>query len=247
MKNCASILNRLILATFLLGSTGLPAEDNAPPKGIVPPPDIQAAWKRRIPELNVDGWPVSEIVSQLRKQFPELNFIVTHGANEQGIRVLLRSVTLDEILKGLEIAAEGQLQITRQDERLVVFDKPHATTEPRPASCRVFNLSNYLGNRVDKEAEAALKELNQALDSAWNMLATANGEQDTTRKPMLNMHRGTKLLIAVGRPDDLEVIDQVVQQLQYSTRASNSPVPPDLDREARAKMGTNESSPPKKQ
>src|SRR5205085_1582362 len=115
--------------------------------------------------------------------------------------------------------------------RLVIFEKGQPYVEIDSSTglplrygfgdqkiCRVFNLSKYLERATDKSVDAAIKEVMESLETAWSMLRQANGDQEEL--PKLNLHRGTKLLIAVGRPQDLEILEQVVKELQGSGAGS---------------------------
>lgn len=230
MKRLKSILQGLAIAAFIVGTENLIAGDKSAPKD-VPEPSVAAAWQRRIADFRSDGIPLDELVNRLRMDFPELNFMVKEKARSEGVSAQLRSVTLEEILKAIEPGTEERVRViwpTNNNDRLVIFDKGHgsraaidpATGLPMPGTadekaCRVFSLSKYLASRADKDADAAIKELREALENAWQMLRRANG-QNIYDLPELSFHRGTKLLIAVGRPEDLSILEQLVKELQGS-------------------------------
>ena len=190
-------------------------------------PDIAKAWQRRIPELNFDQLPLDEIVKLLRNQFPELNFIVKQKARNESVLLVLRSVTLEEILKAIEPATEGRVVVlwpTNNGDRLVIFDRASqavpvdpSTGLPFPNSgkkiCRVFNLSDYFA--MNPDVDDSIKEIQNVLQTAWSMMREANAEDEPM--PTLSVHRGTKMLVAVGRPEDLVILSQVVSELQGHT------------------------------
>ena len=233
MKRENWILTGLALAAFLLAAVNLIGADNTAPKE-VPEPSTAAAWERRLADFNSDNLPLDEIVKELRRKFPELNYIVKEKARSQPVSLMLRAVTLDEFLKALEAATDGRVHViwpTNNGDRLIIFDKGRgsgtaidpATGLPMPGGeekiCRVFNLSKYLGRTSDKSIDAAIKEVVDSLETAWSMLRQANGDQEEI--PKLNLHRGTKLLIAVGRREDLDILEQVVKELQGSGPGSD--------------------------
>ena len=172
--------------------------------------------------------------------------------------VVLRSVTLEEILKAIGPATEGRVQVIWNDnDRLVIFDQASralpvdpATGQPFPNSgkkiCRVYNVSDYLNGLADKDADKAIAEIQNVLETAWKMLRDANSDIDEPI-PTLSVHRGTKLLIAVGRPEDLMILDQVVTRLQGSSAQSTAiPVPPDSHRQKSPKPAPDDETRPSK-
>src|SRR5256885_15011316 len=71
MKRVKSVLNGLLIATFLLAAANLRAGDKSIPKD-VPEPSMAAAWNRRLSAVGFEGLPPSEGVNKLRHDFPEL-------------------------------------------------------------------------------------------------------------------------------------------------------------------------------
>jgi hypothetical protein len=243
MKHLNFILSRGLCSLLLAAATFLSAADQPEAKQATarsaPKPDVAAAWQRRIPEMVSDNLPLGEIIKELRHQFPEINFLIKQQTDTEfdvssfSVKMVLRAVTLQEILKALELAAQRPLQITGgPDERLVVFE-----AKPAPAAVdasglplasiqtRVFNISRYLGSRTEKEAAEAMKELENVLHTAGDMqMAASRGERPF--RPRLSLHRGTKLLIAVGRPDELAIVEQVVTELQSTLGQPTLPARP---------------------
>src|SRR5712671_421843 len=192
MKSVKLILKGLLIATFLIATANLVAADKVVPKE-VPEPSVAAAWQRRLGAVGFDGAPLSEVVNQLRQNFPELNFIVKEKARSEVVSLTLRSVTLEEFLKAIEPATEGRVRViwpTNTDDRLIIFDKGQRFTEVDPSTglptrsgfgdqkiCRVFNLGKYLARTTDKGTDAAIKEVLESLETAWSMLRQANNDQ----------------------------------------------------------------------
>jgi hypothetical protein len=202
-----------LLLTFLVSGLHLDAADptNTPPKGA---PSV--AWERRLKDVHWDGIPLDEIVKTLRDQFPEINFIVARNVQSESVSLILREVKLEELFKALEFATEGRVRTTwNQNERLVTFEKPPPTTpQPGdPATCRVFNLSRFLADKECKDLDAAVRSVTEALEDGWRMLREANNDL-TEYTPRLSFHKGSKLLIVVGRPLEVNVADELVRELQ---------------------------------
>jgi hypothetical protein len=69
-------------------------------------------------------------------------------------------------------------------------------------ACRFYLLSPYL------ERGLTVDDITTAIQTGWKML----GDSSTT--PSISFHKETKLLIAVGEPGKLEVIDAVLRALE---------------------------------
>jgi hypothetical protein len=220
-----------VLSTLLLVATLHAFQTDAADKPAPEPPkevseaSVNAAWQRRIAEYTADNLPLDEVVKYLQDRFPELNFhLKVQQAPDAAERVdlpavsvrinRLRNVTLAEFLEVLELATDSPIQITgKPGDRLVVFDsKTSASTKPANLETRVFSLAKYLENRTHEEESVALAMLEDVLAEAGKMYAEAS--RSGSFNPRLNIHRGTKLLIVVGRPDELAVVEQIVRELQ---------------------------------
>jgi len=99
----------------------------------------------------------------------------------------------------------------KPDDNAVWSFVAHRRESPPEAKlCRFYNLAPYLNSlKID--------DITTAVRTGWEML----GESNT---PKLSFHSDTKLLIAVGRPDQLKLIDSVLQELaqtvQWTTDSS---------------------------
>jgi hypothetical protein len=70
--------------------------------------------------------------------------------------------------------------------------------------CRFYSLAPYLDTGV------SVDDITTAMETGWKML----GE---TARPTISFHKDTKLLIAVGEPSKLEIIDAVLKALGSPT------------------------------
>jgi hypothetical protein len=68
-------------------------------------------------------------------------------------------------------------------------------------ACRFYQLAPYL------ERGLTVDDITTAIQTGWKM-------QGDTAPPDISFHKETKLLIAVGEPDKLDVIDAVLKALQ---------------------------------
>jgi hypothetical protein len=80
-------------------------------------------------------------------------------------------------------------------------------TLPLPAkACRFYQLRPYLDSGL------TVDDITTAIQTGWKMMGD-------TSPPEISFHKETKLLIAVGAPDKLEIIDDVLKALQPSPQA----------------------------
>src|SRR5262249_15188902 len=77
-----------------------------------------------------------------------------------------------------------------------------------------FSLARYLLGKSEDEANKAVAEVENMLELCWELLRDADRSSTKIEAPRLNLHRGTKLLIVVGQPSQVEVVEQVIGQLQ---------------------------------
>src|SRR5438477_730950 len=89
----------------------------------------------------------------------------------------------------------------------------HFHSEPSSAAaqatlkvCRFYPLANYL------EAGTTIDDITTAIKTGASMLGQATGIHGETG-PTISFHKDTKLLIAVGEPSKLEIIDSVLAAL----------------------------------
>lgn len=177
-------------------------------------PDGSAARQRRLEDIRFDDVPLTVVVDNLREGFPEINFIITGDAKNLPVTLQLRSVTLNDILTALTIAASDQIVVDEVDERLVTI-RPAVRERSKPM-LRAFNLGSYLAKSgsSEEETEEALQEVYDVLVNAWDMFQSADPEMRHVDMPSLSHHRQTKLLIAVGQEEHLQMIEQIVNALQ---------------------------------
>jgi hypothetical protein len=178
-------------------------------------------WKRQLARVWFEGIPLGEVVKFLREKFPEINFVVVGEAGGHAVFCELHSVGLADILKVFELAANGSLRVTRENERLISFtinDPPRPSVPtPDPPMCRVFNLGRYLEGKSPEELDRAIQAIEEVVRMSLEMMADLGDAQGLSRvqMPEMSIHRDTKLLIVVGRAGpSMEAVEQVVQALQ---------------------------------
>jgi len=82
----------------------------------------------------------------------------------------------------------------------------------RPQICRFYQLSFYL------EAGYKVEDITTAIETGWKMLGETN-------PPRISYHKDTKLLIAVGEPEQLKLIGDALQNLQSASPKIPAKVP----------------------
>ncbi len=89
-------------------------------------------------------------------------------------------------------------------------NEPHST--PPPKVCRFYSLAPYIDRGM------SVDDITTAIETGWKML----GE---TYPPIISFHKDTKLLIAVGEPSKLEIIDAVLKALEPPNQPPGAPAP----------------------
>jgi hypothetical protein len=93
---------------------------------------------------------------------------------------------------------------TPSDDSIWYFYAEKPSLPPLPPVtkvCRFYQLAPYL------ERGLTVNDITTAIQTGWKM-------QGDTSPPQISFHKETKLLIAVGEPNKLEVIDNVLKALQ---------------------------------
>ena len=147
-------------------------------------------------------------------------------ANKQLPALRMKEVTVPQLFQALLAANTKQIRVDSADHRSYSYfntqcgfrtdgrysdssiwrffeDKPSVPpTVPEVKACRFYELSPYLdrGYSVD--------DITTAVRTGWDMQGDADG-----LRPKISFHKETKLLIAVGEPARLEVIDAVLKAL----------------------------------
>jgi hypothetical protein len=192
-------------------ATGLPVSPGKP----APP-----TWQQNIKNFKFDGIPLGEVIIFLRDQAPEINFVITPDASDYALPpVRLNSVTLEDVFTAIRIVSKGEIQISAESDTMVSVTRvarPNPFEAPRK-QCVAYSLNRYLLGKPEPEVGKLMKDVEDALDRCWKMLAQANNK--SYERPALSLHAPTKMLIAVGDPDQLQVIDQIVRQLESSAEA----------------------------
>ena len=167
------------------------------PVNVIIPPEHS---NTELPPLNLNGVTVPQIFEALGEASQRTVTYVTGSTKMPGGNPQYQRGTT-----GFGFKTTGPL---REDSIWHFFvensgepPKPPPAPEPKKATmCRFYQLGPYLGGGTKVE------DITTALETAWKMM----GENTA---PEIKFHQDTKLLIAVGQPDRLLLIDEVLQKL----------------------------------
>ena len=180
-------------------------------------------------DLNFPGGTPKELVEAIEKAWLKpLNAIIPDElANMRLPAVKMNAVTVPQLFEALGAATAKTLTYNYQGRYGVPFqpgqqvtstsygfrtygppgddaiwhfyyDRPNPPQEPK--ACRFYQLGSYLDNYK-------IEDITTAIETGWKML----GE---TERPEIKFHKDTKLLIAVGEPSKLVLIESVLAQLK---------------------------------
>lgn len=186
---------------------------------LAPPKPVPETWKQKTLEnFSFDGSPLGEVMQFLRREVPEINFVITAEAAEYALPPMeLKSVTLEDAFTAIRIVSKGEIQVGPESATMVSvtrLDPGFRPQKPRK-QCVAYSLQRYLQGKPEQAVEKALRDVEEALDQCWEMLGAAN--QMAYERPLLKVHPPTKMLIAVGETDQLQVIEQIVRQLEAAS------------------------------
>lgn len=194
-------------------------------------------------DLDFPGGTPEQLVEFIRGEIELLNVIVPNEHKDVKLPPMkLKNVNVAELFRALEAATRqtvpyvsGYSTSGPSGNRRVVSEKttgmgfltlgpgpirPESvwtffvnnpiTKVPEEKTVRYFNVKPYLGTYK-------IEDITTAVQEGWKML-----EADPL--PQLSFHEDTKLLIAAGGPDQLEIISSVLLRLQESMVSSVDPV-----------------------
>ena len=227
----------IAIVGLLCGSAiaaGAGKTDSIKPRTSASPP-ANAIVEKTFENIEFIAMPIREVVEYLRETMEStgVNFIVSDEVAAVEIDLKLRNVSFDQLNTSIEIASEGRVKIESVDGRLYHIRPGEVrVTRPEPI-LRVFNLSRILAGRKEAEISQTIEDLHQTVGLAFEMLVEAQraaggtGPKKTRIPINSKFHPGTKLMIVIGAPDDVEVFQEVTSQLlgepRHTVRNSGNP------------------------
>jgi hypothetical protein len=232
MKTLRCLIFAVMMPTGLL----LSAEQAPAPK------PLPIAQETSLTKFNLDfpGGTPAELVAAIQKAMGRpLNAIVPPEYAGQKLPALkMNGVDVAQLFQALQAASrrnEARISGDRSRQNRVMFvqidfgfrtegpvsdnsiwtfwvQNPPEDPTVRPQICRFYLLAPYLdrGFTVD--------DLTTAVQTGWKMLGDSNAPQ-----PKISFHKETKLLIAVGEPEQLQTIDAVLGELGKVALAGKPP------------------------
>ena len=196
------------------------------------------AEQKSLPRFNLDfpGGTPRDLVNAIEKalSWPQphrLNVIIPEDCGQLKIPTIkVENVTLPQLFAAVTSASKKMQshQFGNYTEYSYGFRTEGDPTEssiwtfyqykapespPVSPACKFYQLSPFL------DAGYKVEDITTAIETAWKMLEVAN-------PPQIKYHKDTKLLIAVGAPDNLRMIDDALQQLSKASpnkRLANAP------------------------
>ena len=175
-----------------------------------------------------------------RDEFEGVQFVTSGPVERWTIDIELRSVNLRNMLKAIEIQLEGQVKIKEEEDNMIAV-YAHLPAAPKPV-LRAFSIGPFMETKLIEAAEShgknleseeleklkeevlhhAENEIHETVYRSLEMLSEAREASDHPGIPQLNIHPRTQLMIAVGSPEAVEVVGQIVSALNGHVQAVSS-------------------------
>jgi hypothetical protein len=165
-----------------------------PLNAIIPTEDADVP----LPALKMNNVDAPQLFQTLQAASVKTVAYVTSSGN--GFAYGLPSQSYSEMTTSYGFKNAGN---TPTDDTIWYFyaQKPSLPPLIKNNDCRFYSLALYL------ERGYTVDDITTAIQTGWKM-------QGDTSPPEISFHKETKLLIAVGEPDKLEVIDNVLKALE---------------------------------
>jgi hypothetical protein len=204
---------RFFAATILVATLTAPLFAQQPPK----PKTNSPIAERRI-DINLKDLTIAEAAEAFRQQWDGLNVIVPPSVADLQIGPLqLRQITVENLCLIIPAATDGIVEATFDRDAFLTF-RPTVAIERTQPICKIMSLTPYLAGKPEKDVEKAIVELQDAVVQACRLLAKAR-RSGRSEQPDFSVHQSTKLLIVVGSPESVNIVEEVVNAL------SGGPVP----------------------
>lgn len=163
------------------------------------------------------------------------------------VALKLRSVTLEDIFTAIGITPQttqtgngaidpntgpflpgqfppGAVQAITVSGRMVSFTLRQApAAEIAKPVCRAFSRARHLAGKSEAAAGKALEEGEEVLGMCWKLLQDSDRSSTKIATPRLSLHRATKLLVVAGQPEQIEVVEPVINQLDGARARAGGP------------------------
>ena len=253
-KNIPILASCAWLATFT--ALAQPVRPVPPPPGLTFNAGVASSDQPKVPEVRFDldfpGGTPGQLAKAIEKSTGKpLNVIIPDEFTQEPLPALrMNAVTIRELFQALERSSQknvryvsgamnfpgglpqvqyGQANTSfgfttqgpQEYQSIWCFYKSGPPDAEEPKICRFYNLAPYLQTyKVD--------DITTAVETGQKLL----GENSPLPAPwpksklVMNFHKDTKLLIVVGNPLQLKLVDSVLEQLSPSSVGTNpSPIP----------------------
>jgi hypothetical protein len=226
MNRYMKITNIAMLTALLLVGSALAADQTAStdPK---PPPSERPPESLTKFDLDFKGGSPKDLVAAIQKAMGKpLNALVPDEfANVTLPEFKMKNVNAPQLFQALERASRrteyvqmggtsslyssgfgfraNSDKITDDTIWYFYLEKPH--TPPQYKDCRFYSLARYLDSGI------SVDDITTAIKTGAKMLGDAD-------EPSMSFHKDTKLLIAVGEPAKLQIIDSVLRALEATLK-----------------------------
>lgn len=175
------------------------------------------------------GGTAKELIDHLRKNLGTVpNVMISPVMKDVMLPAFeLHNVTLSDLFQALNNLSgdhqKGQWQLSGSTQPIWVMNPPSGidpiTGAPiggfaapqvfhQPKSCKIYPVGEFLG-------QYKVEDVTTAIQTAWGMLGDDGGAQ-------MKLHKDTDLLIAVGTPEQLGIVSEVLASLSRSMVAKDA-------------------------
>jgi hypothetical protein len=186
---------------------------------------------------------LGEVIDELRKQFNGIQIVTNGPVDKLQVNIELRSVSLKNIFRAIEINLSGQVFIEWEEDNTnmvaVVVELPPS----EKAILKAFSMAKYLEQVRKKVATEqpegmpdevltriidentfarAQEETYEIVVDSLALLSDARGSSSKLDLPRLSFHPRSELMIVVGQTEAVEVVSQIIKGLNGDNEPSNS-------------------------
>jgi hypothetical protein len=183
-----------------------------------PKPKTNSPIAERRVDITLKDVTIAEAAETFRQLWDGLNVIVPPSVADLQIGPLqLRQITVENLCLIIPAATDRIVDATFDRDAFLTFRPTVEIVRTQPI-CKIMSLKPYLTGKVEKDAEKAIVELQDAVVQACRLLAKAR-RSGRLEQPEFSVHQSTELLIVVGSPESVSIVEGVVNAL------SGGPVP----------------------
>jgi hypothetical protein len=177
-----------------------------------PKPNTNSPIAERRIDVTLKELTLAEAAETFRQCWDGLNVIVPPSVADLQIGPLqLRQVTIENLCLIIPAATDGIVDATFDRDAFLTF-RPTVAIERTQPICRIMSLTPYLAGKPEKDAEKAIVGLQDAVVQACRLLGKVR-RSGRLEQPEFSVHQSTKLLIVVGSPEAVNIVEGVVNAL----------------------------------